>query len=82
MEKSLESLGLRLVADHIGRVQQHMSKAIALLLNRLATHDSSKYDIDELSLVIAKPLLDSLEYQSDAYEIVGILRNTAREMGW
>jgi len=65
--KSLEAKGLRLVVAHINSVQQHMVNVITQLLTRMANHDQTKYLPDELDLVLGKPYLDTLEYNSDEY---------------
>lgn len=62
-----EAFGLRLVADHIHRVRQHMGDAIDNLHGRSVEHDRSKYSDEESALVVGKPYLDSLEYGSAEY---------------
>lgn len=63
-DHELESKGLRLVAEHINRVQKWMALAITFLLARSNTHDLSKYSQDELGLVMGKPAFDKYEYMS------------------
>lgn len=65
---SNEAIGLRLVADHVQRVQVHMRSAVDNLIARLVQHDQSKYTADELPLVTGKAYLDSLSYNSDEYK--------------
>lgn len=60
----LESKGLRLVIEHINRVQKWMALAITSLLARSNTHDLSKYSQEELGLVLGKPAFDKYEYMS------------------
>ena len=60
----LESKGLRLVVEHIGRVQHHMAHVITTLLARSNSHDRSKYSQEELGLVLGKPAFDKFEYMS------------------
>ncbi len=64
IDHELESKGLRLVIKHINSVQNHMTSAISILLERLSDHDQSKYDDDELGLVLGKPSLDKYQYMS------------------
>ncbi len=65
---SNEANGLRLVSDHIYRVQSHMRYAINKLMVRLCEHDQSKYTPAELPLVTGKAYLDSLVYNSEEYK--------------
>lgn len=60
----LESKGLRLVSEHISRVQKWMAFAITSLLARSNTHDRSKYSQEEIGLVVGKPTFDKYEYMS------------------
>lgn len=65
MDKTeLEVKGLRLVADHIKRVQGHMQHMMNMLNMRSVFHDQSKYSDEELGLVLGKSYYDSLEYMS------------------
>lgn len=64
MDYELEAKGLRLVIEHINKVQKHMGYAITLLLIRVASHDQSKYSQEELGLVLGKPTFDKYEYMS------------------
>lgn len=60
----LETKGLRLVADHIRRVQEHMQYIQSRLNIRAVIHDQSKYSDEERGLVLGKPSLDKYEYMS------------------
>jgi hypothetical protein len=60
----LEAKGLRLVSEHICRVQKWMAFAITGLLARSNTHDRSKYSPEEIGLVVGKPAFDKYEYMS------------------
>jgi hypothetical protein len=64
-----EAIGLRLHADHLMRVQLHMNKIINNLLSRLVCHDSSKYNTEEISLIIGKAMLNNTTYGSAEYNI-------------
>ena len=69
MNEDIEVLGLRLVAAHNNNVQKKLAGVISNLAKRMADHDQSKYSVDELSLVLGKPTLDTLEYNSDEYKL-------------
>lgn len=60
----LEVRGLRLVIQHINRVQGHMAAIIDRLVARAAHHDQSKMTDEEMGLVLAKPALDKYEHRS------------------
>ncbi len=62
--KDLESLGLRLVATHILKVQSHMTTVLNKLNIRSIRHDQSKYHEKEIGLVLGKPKFDKYEYMS------------------
>lgn len=62
-----EAHGLRLVGEHIRRVQYEMSGVIGILALRMAFHDQSKYSPEESALVTGKAHLDSLQYGSPEY---------------
>lgn len=63
-----EVVGLRLVADHVHRVQGHLNAAVGILLARLIAHDRSKYSAEESALITGKAYLDSLAYNSAEYK--------------
>lgn len=67
-ENKLEIEGLRLVAEHIYRVQHWMAKASKNLIDRMVKHDESKYSDAERPLVLGKPRLDKLDYTSEEYK--------------
>lgn len=64
IDHELESQGLRLVVQHIKRVQWHMQDAVNRLGIRAVQHDQSKYSQEELGLVLGKPSFDKYEYMS------------------
>lgn len=63
--KSAEAIGLRLVDDHVNRVQNYMVAVLANLAQRTANHDRSKFTEKEIALVLGKADLDKHEYMSD-----------------
>ena len=67
MEK-LEAEGLRLIAAHNNNVQNNMADAITEIVRRMANHDQSKYSKEEYDLVIGKPYLQTLEYNTPEYK--------------
>lgn len=64
VDHELHAQGLRLVAEHIRRVQGHMHLVTTLLGMRAVIHDQSKYNPEELGLVLGKPSFDKYEYMS------------------
>lgn len=60
----LESKGLRLISEHILKVQGHMASVLSNLTNRMTVHDQSKFTEQELGLVMGKPSFDKYEYMS------------------
>lgn len=64
LDHELEAKGLRLVAIHILKVQQHMAAVMGNLLDRANVHDQSKYSPEEIGLVVGKPAFDKYEYMS------------------
>lgn len=65
---TLESKGLRLIAAHNNHVQKNIAAILANFAMRMANHDQSKYSDDEAALVVGKPALDELEYNTPEYE--------------
>jgi len=70
---TLESKGLRLIAEHNNHVQQNMADTIANIAKRMASHDQSKYSEEEFDLVEGKPYLQTLEYNTPEYK-AGLVR--------
>lgn len=64
IDHELESKGLRLVDEHINRVQKYLADVIGQLALRSANHDRSKLSPEELGLVLGKPAFDKYEYMS------------------
>lgn len=65
---NVEAQGLRLVASHNNNVQINFVSILSNLAFRMANHDQSKYTNDEYDLVIGKPYLDTLDYNSLEYK--------------
>lgn len=57
--------GLRLVMQHIHRVQVNMAMFMTQLAFRSAAHDQTKFHKEELPLVVGKAAMDKLEYMSE-----------------
>ena len=68
MDKSIEVDGLRLIAKHNNNVQNNLADVLANIARRMAEHDQSKYRHEELDLVIGKPYLQTLEYNTPEYK--------------
>ena len=66
--EKLEVKGLRLIAKHNNNVQNNIADVLANLARRMAEHDQSKYYDEEYDLVVGKPYLETLEYNTPEYK--------------